>query len=251
MAKDPAFLFYYDRFISGTYSMSNEEVGAYIRLLCIQANRGFITEKDLNNTRITSVKDIQSKFIEISPGVFRNEVLYDIMEDRKKFTESRRSNRLGKKKEEKNKELVNNTSYSLEKLVVNVNKDININTKEEGMQGEKPGIYPGSDDMGMDIPDLKVSSVIQLLSAVQQVTLTNEQVKLMWQAFKAQHFTGEKYYKSINEIYSHFINWSKQQKIKNGQQSIAKVPGRGAGTLSYLDRLAAKYATGHGGDHKS
>jgi hypothetical protein len=35
MAKDPAFLFYSNDFLSGTYTMSDDQVGKFIRLLCI------------------------------------------------------------------------------------------------------------------------------------------------------------------------------------------------------------------------
>jgi hypothetical protein len=42
----------------------------------------------------------------------------------------------------------------------------------------------------------------------------------LWEIFKIQNLTGEKYYKSENEVYSHFINWVKTQKIeKNGTRN--------------------------------
>ena len=44
MAKDPAFLFYYQDFIVGTTFMSNAETGAYIKTLCHLADKGTITD---------------------------------------------------------------------------------------------------------------------------------------------------------------------------------------------------------------
>lgn len=44
--KDPAFLFYPSDFITGTYTMSNEQVGKYIRLLCLQFSSGGKLTKD-------------------------------------------------------------------------------------------------------------------------------------------------------------------------------------------------------------
>ena len=45
--KDPAFLFYSSDFLSGTMLMSDEEVGQYIRLLCLQHQKGHLKEKDM------------------------------------------------------------------------------------------------------------------------------------------------------------------------------------------------------------
>ena len=46
MAKDPAVLFYTSDFLSGTITFTNEEIGAYIKLLCIQREQGHI-ERDI------------------------------------------------------------------------------------------------------------------------------------------------------------------------------------------------------------
>ena len=46
MSKDPAVLFYTSDFLSGTFTMTNEQVGKYIRLLCLQHQKGRLTEKD-------------------------------------------------------------------------------------------------------------------------------------------------------------------------------------------------------------
>lgn len=196
MAKDPAFLFYYDRFMSGTYTMTHEEVGAYIRLLCIQANNGYLTEKDMNNTSYSSVKDIFNKFTEVSPGIFRNQVLHEIMEDRKKFTQSRRTNRLGKKRTENTKELVNNTSYSSEKLVVNVNKDLIIDKNEVDFSK----LELGSGEM--ELARLSIKGEKGFMPEDKPI---HDAFKL----FRGMH--AEDAYPSKSEFYKHFYNWVKKQ----------------------------------------
>jgi hypothetical protein len=123
MAKDPAFLFYYDRFLSGTFTMSDAQVGQYIRLLCLQANKGHVTKKDMNNICKTYDEDISDKFSEIDQDKYANPTLTEIMNQRKVFTESRRNNRKGKK-QDKN-EQVNNICESHDNHMVN--KDVNIN----------------------------------------------------------------------------------------------------------------------------
>ena len=45
--KDPAFLFYYQDFLVGTSFMSNEVIGAYIKILCYQADKGSISKEHM------------------------------------------------------------------------------------------------------------------------------------------------------------------------------------------------------------
>ena len=46
----PAFQFYADDFLAGTMTMTNEERGAYISLLCLQWSKGFVTELDIQRS---------------------------------------------------------------------------------------------------------------------------------------------------------------------------------------------------------
>ena len=101
--KDPAFLFYSNDFLSGTMLMSNEDVGAYIRLLCLQHQKGHLKEKDMLIICGNKNEDILNKFTLDEDGKFYNKRLEEEIIKRKKYSESRRNNRL-KKKEEKKKE---------------------------------------------------------------------------------------------------------------------------------------------------
>lgn len=104
MAKDPAFLFYYQDFLVGTDDFTNEEVGAYIRCLCIQAAKGGISDKHMKNICKSHDLDklIKSKFIfSETDKVYRNLRLQEEMEKRKNYSKSRATNRLGKTKEKK------------------------------------------------------------------------------------------------------------------------------------------------------
>jgi hypothetical protein len=98
--KDPAFLFYYQDFFTGVSDLTNEEVGAYVRCLCIQASKGCITEKHMKN--ICSTYDvhnsIKNKFMcDHDTGNFYNERLRTEMEKRKNYIISRSNNRKAKK----------------------------------------------------------------------------------------------------------------------------------------------------------
>jgi hypothetical protein len=96
MAKDPAFLFYSNDFISGTFTMTNEQVGKYIRLLCLQHQKGTLSEKDMLMICGSYDEDIFSKF-EKSNNVYYNIRLKEEADKRKAFSESRRNNRLKSK----------------------------------------------------------------------------------------------------------------------------------------------------------
>lgn len=93
--KDPAVLFYTDDFLSGTFTMSNEHCGMYIRLLCLQHQKGKLTEKDMLSICKTYVIDVFEKF-EIIDGFYLNKRMRIESEKRSKFTASRRSNALAK-----------------------------------------------------------------------------------------------------------------------------------------------------------
>lgn len=101
MAKDPAFLFYSNDFLSGTFTMTDEQVGKYIRLLCIQHQKGLLSEKDMLNICKTYDEDIYCKFSKDQNGNFFNIRLKEEYEKRKAYSESRRNNRKNKKIEKK------------------------------------------------------------------------------------------------------------------------------------------------------
>ena len=93
MAKDPAVLFYTSDFISGTITMTDEQRGKYIMLLCIQHQKGYLTEKDMLNISGVYDADIWEKFVK-EGDVYYNVRMREESEKRAKYTESRRSNRL-------------------------------------------------------------------------------------------------------------------------------------------------------------
>ena len=126
MAKDPAFLFYSNDFIEGTYTMKNEHVGMYIRLLCLQHQRGHLKELDMLFIRSTYVEEVFTKFQKDAKGLYYNERLEQEATKRLMYAESRRKNiqkRYSKKKKKKATYVVH---------MENENEDINIdidNTK--------------------------------------------------------------------------------------------------------------------------
>lgn len=125
MAKDPAFLFYYQDFIFGTTFMNNEEVGAYIKSLCFLADKGVITAQQIsiicnNKTEVTNKVIEKLEFVE--DGVYCSKRLTEEVEKRKAFTESRRQNREAKTYEKHMKNICSTYDKHMEDINENINK---------------------------------------------------------------------------------------------------------------------------------
>lgn len=78
MGKPPAFQFYTSDFLTGTAHFKPEEVGAYIRLLCYQWDKGWVSEEDfeaLSGLELDRLKKVIKKFEKGTDGLFRNKRL--------------------------------------------------------------------------------------------------------------------------------------------------------------------------------
>ena len=138
--KDPAFLFYSSDFLSGTMLMTDEEVGQYIKLLCLQHQKGHLKEKDMLNICKSYNEDIFSKFKKDEEGNYYNERLEYESNKRKAYSESRRNNRKKKETyEEDMKNICNSYEEHMgnENVIVNENININKNNRKRGYKGEK------------------------------------------------------------------------------------------------------------------
>jgi uncharacterized protein YdaU (DUF1376 family) len=96
MTKDPAVLFYTSDFLAETILMSDEEVGQYIKLLCLQHQKGVLSEKDMKKICSSQSEDIMNKFVKDADGNYYNEKWAEEINRRKNFCQSRRNNRTAK-----------------------------------------------------------------------------------------------------------------------------------------------------------
>lgn len=136
--KDPAFLFYSSDFLTGTICMTDEQVGIYIRLLCLQHQKGHLSEKDMLHICKTYDEDIFAKFVKDADGKYYNERCEFEIKKRKSYSESRSKNRKGTDNQDdtsdnnvEKAENNNNISKSYDKSYVkhmeNENENENIN----------------------------------------------------------------------------------------------------------------------------
>ncbi len=125
MAKDPAVLFYTSDFLSGTFTMDNEQVGKYIRLLCLQHQKGKLSEKDMLSIWKAYDSEIWDKF-KFDDGLYYNDRMYNETIRRQKFSESRRNNAKSPKKESTSEAYAKHMETETENRTITINEDINI-----------------------------------------------------------------------------------------------------------------------------
>jgi hypothetical protein len=111
--------------------MTDEQVGKYIRLICLQHMKGELSEKDMLFICKSHDEEIWNKFERTAAGTFINRRLQEVIEKRKNYSESRRKNRAGKTKD------VNDTSLTYDNHMGNGNGNENVIEKKGGAGGKK------------------------------------------------------------------------------------------------------------------
>ena len=127
--KDPAVLFYTADFLADTILWNYEELGRYIKLLCIQHLQDGISESDFMSVAEGNVR-ITSKFIIGDDGMYRNKRMKEESDKRKEFCGKQRANRLNHlaTKAEPNSDQTKTKSKPNDNpRVENVNDNENIN----------------------------------------------------------------------------------------------------------------------------
>ena len=125
MAKDPAVLFYTSDFLSGTFTMDDSQVGQYIRLLCLQHQKGKLTQKDMLSICKAYDVEIWDKF-KVEDGLYYNERMLNETVRRQKFSESRRNNAKSPKKESTSEAYAKHMETETENRTITINENINI-----------------------------------------------------------------------------------------------------------------------------
>lgn len=123
-------------------------------------------------------------------------------------------------KEETEQQLNSNRTTTEQHLIQHLNTSKKDNNIKEGKEGVKIFNTMPLPENFNGLPDMKVGAVIELLRIVKNVKVSNEQVLGLWSVFKVQNLTGKKYYQTEDDVYSHFINWSKSQTVMVGLDTV-------------------------------
>jgi hypothetical protein len=150
-------------------------------------------------------------------------------ETREKRAESGRLGGLnsGKSRSKKQtKQMLQNRSKSKQNEAneaVTVNGNVNVTVDVN----ERERFTPSLD---LELPVIKINSAIEYLSITKNINATSELVLSLWAFFKEKNFTGQKFYKSKQDAFSHFFETLKFEKIDGAHQQVLNGSKRKLGT---------------------
>lgn len=135
MAKDPAVLFYCGDFLNGCADLTMEERGQYITLLCLQHQKGHLSEKTICLSVGSVSVDVLAKFEKDEAGLFFHQRMESEMEKRANFINSRKINGLSGGRPKKEKPYAKPYAKANNNLLINENEnrdeDINKDRDEK------------------------------------------------------------------------------------------------------------------------
>lgn len=134
MAKDPAFLFYSSDFLSGVSDLNFTERGQYITLLCLQHQKGHLSQKMIELCCGNAAADVMAKFEQDENGLFFNARLDEEIQKRSQFTQKQKDRALlGWKKRKENNTVVDATaSAGAMPKIENENRNDNVIEDNKG-----------------------------------------------------------------------------------------------------------------------
>lgn len=224
MAKDPATLWYWNDWQGGTVTLTRHLKGCYIDLLHAQFNNGRMSLAQIKTVLgvdfVNSWPTLQAKFKKDDNGNFYNERAELEKEKRQNFVKSRSNNKSGKKKSYgKSHDLKMNGHMDNEN-----GNETAIVFKDEG-PGEEPlepvkGVFTDLIDKLIELTDMQIGSTIEFIRLTASKTLTSQQVKDYWEAFKINQFWKHEWYPDYENVITHFRNSLKLENQKNGSSKI-------------------------------
>ena len=132
-SKDPAFLFYSADFIVGCSDLTMEERGQYITLICLQHQKGHLSEKNIKIAVGTVSEDVLDKFQVDENGCYFNKRVEEEIDKRTKYLSAQRENgaKGGRpKKDVQNDNPKETRGFSLAKPKQNPSENENINVNK-------------------------------------------------------------------------------------------------------------------------
>ena len=228
MARDPAMLWYWGDWYSGTSLLSRFLKGCYMDILHANFNNGHLSIEEikvcLGSDFGQSWPTLQKKFKQDEIGLFFNERIELEKEKRKEFSESRKRN---VNKRYQKSTLVDTSVLHMYLHTDNENENENKDVFKEDSVLQKKGFntMPKEIDIG-ELPQLKINAAIEIVKICKQVDIDINKTISMWKIFKIQNLTGKKYYQNIEAVQSHFINWIKTQNFKSNGKDKGHTAGK-------------------------
>lgn len=216
MSKDPAILWYWGDWYSGTVLMSRFLKGCYIDLLHAQFNNGHLSLEDIKTCLGAdygqSWPTLQKKFKQDQDGLFFNERLEREKLKRAAYSKSRAKNREGGGKKTYVDTYVKHMSLHMSPHMENENRI----EKKEGVKGEKEK---------HTLSDTETKNTVEFCAITLQRSYTTDRIRQLWDAFLIQN--GSEVYNKATDRVRHFRNWIKTQPY---EPDTAKKPPPGSHT---------------------
>ena len=187
MTKDPAFLFYASDFLTGTMLMNNEQVGIYIRLLCVQHQHGGMIDAISFNSMVGDNAVIRTKFIETPEG-FYNQRMMDEMIKRNKKSKNLSANAMVRWEKEKQKQCKSNAIAS----------DLDMPTEDEDV----------NEDVKAIIKEKDFEKIWKLYPSGENKVGKSVAIKRFLKSVKTE--------KDLTDIETAVRNYAKSEKVKKG-----------------------------------
>jgi DNA-directed RNA polymerase subunit E'/Rpb7 len=113
---------------------------------------------------------------------------------------------------------------SNKQVKINKPKDLEVTLGSGDEKKTSWNTMPGNDLLGLALPGINAGKVKELWQITKRQKLSDEDCAGLWEVFKVQNLTGKKFYADVGDVYSHFLNWTKNQKISHGNTEKSK-PG--------------------------
>lgn len=162
MAKDPAFLFYSKDFLSGIQDLTMEERGQYITLLCLQHQKGHLSEKAIKLCVGNAAADVMAKFRQDTAGLWYNIRLEEEAKKREAHAEKQKARategwkkRKNQTNQEKDKQSGIQYGNAAALPLVNANAIVNVNSIDNLLKESFDENYFASIEMTYRSKDIK------------------------------------------------------------------------------------------------
>jgi len=235
MAKDPAFLFYPQDFLTGTTFFNNTQKGIYITLLCAQHQMGGIIDKKSFLGIVGEDDLIKGKFTECEHGFYNERLIKEMDLRSKKSTNI--SNAMKEVWEKRKKKLIESYKDSNTILSKTDRKLIaieNENEDEDVIVNKDISIYKYDDLKNLLEGSYQTQELIIKARAWTETEYNLALTDFLSQQEISMEFAG----KTPKEIYGHFSNWCRahKDKFRPAKKETPKANSAGA-MMEQLERI--------------
>lgn len=133
MAKSPAVMLYTSDFLVEVMDMTMDARGKYITLLCLQHQKGHLSEKTIKACVKTLPPEVREKFEQDENGYYFNRKLDEEIERRNAYSESRSKNRTSDSASSVKNICASHDEHmeNEDEMKMNMNKKMNIETEND------------------------------------------------------------------------------------------------------------------------